>query len=72
MKPPSLAESLEFRREQYGLTRLEWCAKLGIYPSHYSEIMKGKRKLPLRATKRAYALGVPAKVLLAEDKRGER
>ncbi|WP_157385878.1 helix-turn-helix domain-containing protein [Methylosarcina fibrata] len=63
----SIADALEFRREQYGLTQSEFAAILGLQKGHYSEIVNGKRKLPIGATKRAYALGVPADVLLQPD-----
>lgn len=60
----SIVDALEFRREQYGLTKTEWAAVLGIGIPHYSEILSGKRALPIRATRRAFAVGVPAEVLL--------
>lgn len=60
----SICDALEFRREQYGLTKNEWAAVLGISASHYSEFTNGKRSLPLSATKRAFAVGVPAELLL--------
>lgn len=63
----SIADALEFRREQYGLTRQEFCAVIGIAASHYSEVLSGKRSLPIKATKRAYFIGVPARTLLQSD-----
>ena len=60
----SVADALEFRRDQYGLTKTEFAAILGIGKGHYSEVLSGKRRLPLEATKRAFAIGVPADVLL--------
>ena len=63
----SVADALEFRREQYGLTKSEFAAILGLQNGHYSEIVKGKRRLPLAATKRAFAIGVPAEVLLQPE-----
>lgn len=63
----SVADALEFRREQYGLTQSEFAAILGLQNGHYSEIVSGKRRLPLGATKRAFALGVPAEVLLQPE-----
>ena len=63
----SLADALEFRRDQYGLTKGEFAAILGLQKSHYSEIVLGKRRLPITATKRAFAIGVPAEVLLQPD-----
>lgn len=63
----SIADALEFRREQYGLTQREFAAILGLQNGHYSEIVNGKRRLPLGATKRAFAIGVPAEVLLQPE-----
>lgn len=60
----TLVEALEFRREQYGLSRREFAAVLGFTPARYSDICSGRRRLPLDATKRAYAIGVPANALL--------
>lgn len=59
-----VAEALEFRRDQYGLSKSEFAAILGLQKSHYCEIINGKRQLPIGATKRAFAVGVPAEVLL--------
>jgi antitoxin component HigA of HigAB toxin-antitoxin module len=64
---PSVADAVEFRRDQYGLTRREFAAVLGLSPGHYREIINGKRRLPIGATKRAFAIGVPAEVLLQPD-----
>jgi antitoxin component HigA of HigAB toxin-antitoxin module len=63
----SIADALEFRRDQYGLTQTEFAAILGLCKSHFSEVLSGKRRLPLKATKRAFAIGVPAEVLLQPD-----
>lgn len=63
----SIPDALEFRRDQYGLTRQEFCAVIGISISHYSEVLSGKRSLPIKATKRAYYIGVPARILLQND-----
>lgn len=60
----SIIDALDFRRELYGLTRSEFAAILGMDPPHFSEVMAGKRNLPLNARIRAFALGVPAEVLL--------
>jgi len=61
---PSIPVALEFRREQYGWTQAKMAMELRLQRSHYNEIIKGKRNLPLMATKLAYSIGVPAKVLL--------
>lgn len=60
----SIIDSLDFRRDQYGLTRAEFAAILGMTAAHFSEVMAGKRNLPLNARIRAFAVGVPADVLL--------
>lgn len=63
---PSIVEALEFRRDMYGWSKGEMAKKLGLQPSHYSDILSGKRRLPLPATKKAYQIGVPAKILLQD------
>ena len=60
----SIPDALEFRRDQYGLTKAEWAAVLGLGLPHYGEVLNGKRALPISAAKRAFAVGVPAEVLL--------
>lgn len=60
----SILDALDFRREQCGLKRSEFAAILGMTPTHFSEVMAGKRNLPLNARIRAFAVGVPAEVLL--------
>lgn len=60
---PSQVDALEFRRNQYGLTQEKWAAVLNIQPSHYSEILTGKRNLTLRVAARAFRFGVPAEAL---------
>lgn len=60
----SLIDALEFRRDQYGLKASEFAAILGLTPPKYSEIVNGARNMPLNARIRAYAIGVPAEVLL--------
>jgi hypothetical protein len=37
---------------------------LHMQTSHYSETVSGRRTLPMAATVRAHAIGVPASVLL--------
>ncbi len=60
----SITDALDFRRDQYGLSRTEFAAILGMTAAHFSEVMAGKRNLPLNARIRAFAVGVPAEVLL--------
>lgn len=62
---PSVPVALEARRGLYGWTQAKMAAALGLRSSHYSEIIHGARGLPLNATRLAYAIGVPAAVLLA-------
>ena len=61
----SLADALEFRRDQYCLSAAEFSMVLGISRSHYSEVVHGVRDLPIKSVKRAFAIGVPAEVLLS-------
>ena len=61
----SVGDALEFRRDCYDLTATEFAEILGLGASHYSEIIHGKRRLPLSALKRAHRIGVPVSVLLA-------
>lgn len=63
----SIADALEFRREQYQLSKTEFSFLLRITVSHYSEILSEKRRLPLGARKRAFAIGIPAETLLIND-----
>ncbi len=63
----SVADALEFRRDQYVLTQSAFAKILGLQKSHYSEIIHGKRSLPIKAARRAFAVGVPADVLLQTE-----
>lgn len=65
---PTIRAALEFRREQYGWTRMAMAKALGLGRGHYSEIMQGKRGLPYRAACKAFEIGVPADVLLQTRK----
>lgn len=67
----SVAEALEFRRDQYELTKREFAGVLGLRASHYSEVVNGRRRLPIDATRRAFAIGVPAHVLLQPQPSGD-
>lgn len=60
----SMVDALNFRREQYGLSWAEFGMLLGLSAQHMSEVKNGKRRLPIGALKRAYAIGVPADALL--------
>ena len=63
MELPSIIDAVEFRRETYGLTQKNWAFVLGMCPSHYSEFINGKRRLPVAAMARCFEHGVPAEGL---------
>lgn len=65
---PSIVDALEFRRDQYGYNKREMSEALCMQPSHYSEVISGKRTLSLATTKKAFEIGVPAEVLLQANK----
>ena len=58
----SMVDALNFRREQYGLSWAEFGMLLGLSAQHMSEVKNGKRRLPIGALKRAYAIGRTASV----------
>lgn len=60
----AIGAALEFRREQYNLTQDEFAFILGVRPSHYSEVVRGRREITKKTMRRAFAIGVPAAVLL--------
>jgi DNA-binding transcriptional regulator YiaG len=60
----AIGAALEFRREQYNLTQDEFAFILGVRPSHYSEVVRGRREITKKMMRRAFAIGVPAAVLL--------
>lgn len=66
MSIPSTIEAVEFRRDQYGLTQAQWAYVLGMQPSHYSEFVRGARRLPGLAMGTAFAYGVPAECLFQQ------
>lgn len=59
-----LAQALEAKRHELGLTQVEFGAALGISQQQYNNIKSGRRAMCAPAIKRAYALGVGADVLL--------
>ena len=73
VKPPdvSINEALEFRRDQYGLKQYEFARLLGMTPTHYSDMMAGRRRITKEAIRRAFALGVPIEVLLQPNKKAK-
>lgn len=60
----SVSEAIEFRQREFGWTQARMAKALGLSTGHYSELMRGKRRLPYRSACLAYKLGVPATVLL--------
>lgn len=60
----SVSEAIEFRQREFGWTQARMAKALGLSTGHYSELMRGKRRLPYRAACLAYKLGVPATILL--------
>lgn len=63
-KLPSPIDAIRFRIEQYGWRDCKFAEEIGMSRSHFSEVMSGKRKMPLHAVRKAVALGVPAAVML--------
>lgn len=66
-KPPKLVDAVEFRREQYGWSKKKMADMLDMSRSHYSEFVHGKHGLPANSIRKAYAIGIPAAVLLQDD-----
>jgi hypothetical protein len=60
----TVPQALEICRIGLGLSVKEMSAALDLHRSTYSEVINHKKSLSIRASKRAYALGVPAHVLL--------
>lgn len=63
----SIGSAIKFRQEQYGLSADEFAFILGSQRSHYNEIVNGKREISKAAMRRAFAVGVPATVLLQQS-----
>lgn len=66
-KPPKLVDAVEFRRESYGWSKGKMAAMLDMTKGHYSEFVHEKRALPVNSIRKAYAIGIPAQVLLQDD-----
>jgi Lar family restriction alleviation protein len=64
---PAITQVLELKRQASGMTQKDFAALIGLSSPHYSEIINGKRRLPLGATKKAFAIGIPAAILLQDD-----
>lgn len=65
-KPIKLVDAIQFRQEQYGWNDSKMAAMLDLSRPHYSEFKSGKRGLPIASVRKAYAIGIPASVLLDE------
>ena len=66
-KPPKLVDAVEFRRESYGWSKGKMAAMLDMTNGNYSEFIHGTRGLPVNSIRKAYAIGIPAQVLLQDD-----
>ena len=62
------AEALEHRRKEYGLTKGQFAAVLGLDATNYGAVTFGKRRLPAASIGRAAAIGVPLQPMLAGRK----
>lgn len=60
----TLADALERKRREFGFTPGEFGVILGVGGKHYSELIRGTRSLSYKSARRAYALGVPAALIL--------
>jgi len=58
--------AIEAEQRERGWTDRETAAALGIARAHWTAARIGARNLPFVAVCRAYALGIPPAVLLAE------
>ena len=65
--PPKLVDDIEFRRDQYGWSKGKMAQMLDMTKGNYSEFIHGTRNLPINSIRKAYAIGIPAKVLLQDD-----
>lgn len=60
----TIGEALEAKRKELGFNNREFAVVLGISDRHYPEIVRGDRALTMALARRAFALGVSAKVIL--------
>jgi transcriptional regulator with XRE-family HTH domain len=65
---PSIPEALRTLQKQIGIKQGPMAGLLGMAPTHYSELLHGKRPITRKTMVKAYRLGVPAEVLLQEIK----
>lgn len=66
-KPAKLVDAIEFRREQYGWNKSKMAAMLDMTKPNYSDFIAGRRGLPINSVRKAYAIGIPADILLQDD-----
>ena len=61
---PSLEDAIKFRMEQYGHNQSQACKIMGISKTHFSELLKGKRKISRGQLEPLYKYGIPMRVLM--------
>ena len=66
-EPVSIQAAIKFRQDQNNWTDSQMAAMLDLEKSHFSEFKHGKRGLPVNSIRKAYAIGIPASVLLADQ-----
>ena len=66
MGEQAIVNVMEAKRVELGLSAKDFAVTVGMWPSHYCEFVKLRRRLPLGARKRAFKLGVDAGVLLGD------
>lgn len=64
----SVPQALKLWQKTNGLNQKQMAAALAMAPTHYSEVLHGKRQLTRIAMIKAYKLGIPATILLQEPK----
>ena len=73
--PPTLSESMKFRREQMGENQREISLRAEMSLSSWKNLENGKNAPSLADARKLYAVGIPASVLLganAERTHGEK
>lgn len=61
----TVGEALEAVRIKQKWSKATMARSLGMAPENYSSIINNNRPVGIKVARRAYALGVPADVLLA-------
>lgn len=62
--PPTLAESMKFRREQMGENQREISLRAEMSLSSWKNLESGKNYPSLADARKLYAVGIPASVIL--------